>query len=399
MDADRSSPDPWATGRRRSGRPDRGVRRATPPRQDDAGPGPTGAAARADTAGPDTAGPDTAGRGAAGESTTGESTAGPGPARSETDTPPDPGTGLVVSPVVPPEPDPGSRALTRRPGPAPADPPQADRGTEDRDPWAPWRRLRPRTVRGATALGLAGAAVLLLPFLDDPDRWWVPVGLGFGTLVLLALLRLDRLLQGWAPHVAGVVLVAALVNGTRENPWAWALALSVGVIVAGALLLPRWTVLAAGVVLLVVSGIGYSFRSAEIRQDQARVDAQAGTQFRTDLGVARPQLALVSLDTGVASPNPARVCRLVQPGALDQLRAATGAAGCEDAVAVLHGRMPTGARVTVPDRRPDPEVAIGATTTVDACGSAWGAAAPQLGRVVLTRTTTTTFQVSSFTPC
>ncbi|MBO4238792.1 hypothetical protein, partial [Pseudonocardia alni] len=294
---------------------------------------------------------------------------------------------------------PGSRALTGRAAPAPADPPRAGRGTEDRDPWAPWRRLRPRTVRGATALGLAGAAVLLLPFLDDPGRWWVPVGLGFGTLVLLALLRLDRLLQGWAPHVAGVVLVAALVNGTRENPWAWALALSVGVIVAGALLLPRWTVLAAGVVLLVVSGVGYSFRSAEIRQDQARVDAQAGAQFRSDLGVARPQLALVSLDTGVASPNPARVCRLVQPAALDQLRAATGAAACEDAVAVLHGRMPAGAQVTVPDRRPDPEVAVGATTAVDACGSAWGAAAPQLGRVVLTRTTPATFQVSSFTPC
>ncbi|WP_224387520.1 hypothetical protein [Pseudonocardia sp. ICBG1293] len=296
-----------------------------------------------------------------------------------------------------PAPDPGSRALARRP--VPADPPPAERGTDDRDPWAPWRRLRPRTVRGATALGLAGAAVLLLPFLDEPDRWWVPVGLGFATLVLLALLRLDRLLQGWAPHVAGVVLVAALVNGTRENPWAWALALSVGVIVAGVLLLPRWTVLAAGVVLLVVSGVGYSFRSAEIRDDRARVDAQAGAQFRTDLGVARPQLALVSLDTGVSSPNPARVCRLVQPAALDQLRAATGAAGCEDAVAVLHGRVPAGAPVTVPDRRPDPVVAVGATTTVDACDSAWGAAAPGLGSVVLTRTTQTTFQVSAFAPC
>lgn len=385
MDADRSSPDPWATGRRRSGRPDRGVRRATPPRYDDAAPDPTGRGVPT---------PGTPAPGAAGETAAGE-----GAGRSEPATPPDPGTELVVSPVAPPEPDPGSRALTRRPAPDPADPPQADRGTAERDPWAPWRRLRPRTVRGATALGLAGAAILLLPFLDDPGRWWVPVGLGFGTLVLLALLRLDRLLQGWAPHVAGVVLVAALVNGTRENPWAWALALSVGVIVAGALLLPRWTVLAAGVVLLVVSGVGYSFRSAEIRQDQARVDAQAGAQFRTDLGVARPQLALVSLDTGVALSNPARVCRLVQPAALDQLRAATGAAGCEDAVAVLHGRMPAGAQVTVPDRRPDPEVAVGSTTAVDACGSAWGAAAPQLGGVVLTRTTPTTFQVSSFTPC
>ncbi|KAA1020252.1 hypothetical protein FVA95_21420 [Pseudonocardia sp. EV170527-09] len=392
MDADRSSPDPWATGRRRRGRPDRGVRPAA--RRPDAPDSPDRAAADRPTGPGDAAGRPTGQGGAADRGTV---------------PPPVPGTELVVptpeQPRTPPEADPRALVLPDGPATGGSVPSGPGAGRDDPtgpgpdDPWAPWRRLRPRSLRGATALGLAGAALLLLPFLDDPDRWWVPVGLGFGTLVLLALLRLDRLLQGWAPHVAGVVLVAALVNGTRENPWAWALALSVGVIVAGALLLPRWKVLALGVVLLVVSGVGYSFRSAEIRQDQARIDAQAGTQFRTDLGVARPQLALVSLDTGVASPNPARVCRLVQPAALDQVRAATGAPTCEDAVAVLHGRVPEGAGVTEPDRRPDPVVAVGATTTVDACRSAWGAAAPQLGRVVLTRTTPSTFQVSSFAPC
>ena len=60
MDADRSSPDPWATGRRRSGRPDRGVRRATPPRYDDAGPGPAGRGAPASgTPAPGNVRPDT----------------------------------------------------------------------------------------------------------------------------------------------------------------------------------------------------------------------------------------------------------------------------------------------------------------------------------------------------
>ncbi|MEJ8281747.1 hypothetical protein [Pseudonocardia spirodelae] len=355
MDDDRSSPDPWATGRRRGGRPDRGVRPAAP--------------------------------------------------RPGGDEPP-----RVVEGTVDPAPSPGgelvpvARPAAPPPGPAsspsgPVAPGPGDPDPGGRDPWAPWRRLRPRSVRGATALGLAGAALLLLPFLDDPDRWWVPVGLGFGTLVLLALLRLDRLLQGWAPHVAGVVLVGALVDATRQNPWSWALALSVGVVVAGALLLPRWKLLAVGAVLLVVSGVGWTFRSTEIRQEQARDDARAGAQFRTDLGVARPQLALVSLDTGVASPNPSRVCRLAQPAALAQLQAATGAATCEDAVGVLHGRMPAGAAVTEPDRRPDPDVAVGGTTVVDACSSAWGAAAPQLGRVTLTRTATTTYQVSAFTPC
>lgn len=275
-------------------------------------------------------------------------------------------------------------------------------GSGGPDPWQHWRRLRPRTVRGASALGIVGAAVLLFPFLDDPGRWWVPVGLGFATLVLLALLRLDRLLGGWAPHVAGLVLVGALVQGTARNPWAWGLALAVGVVVAGLLLLPRWSVLAAGVVLLVLSGIGYTFRSVELDREQARVDAQAGTRMRTALGVDRPQLALVALDSGVVDGNPSRVCRLAQDAAIGQLRTATGAATCEDAVGVLHARVPAGAEATSPDRRPDPDVPVGATTTVDACASAWGAAAgPGLGRVVLTRTAaaTPTYQVSAFTPC
>lgn len=346
MDADRSSPDhpdPWATGRRRPGRPDRGR--------------PSAAAA-------------------------------PGQAlerRPAADREPPPTT--VEGSVAEPAPEPGSAS---------------GRGPDGEDPWRHWRRLRPRTVRGATALGLVGAAVLLLPFLDDPDRWWVPVGLGFGTLVLLTLLRLDRLLNGWAPHVAGVVLVGALVYGTARNPWAWGLALGVGVVVAGLLLLPRWKLLAAGGVLLVLSGIGYTFRSVELQQDQARVDAQAGAQMRTALGVDRPQLALVALDTGVADGNASRVCRVAQDPAIEQLRAATGTTSCEDAVAVLHARVPADAEITRPDRESEPDVPPGGTLTVDACDSAWGAAAGrELGRVVLTRTEAVkpTFQVGSFAPC
>ncbi|MBC3194622.1 hypothetical protein H7X46_26590 [Pseudonocardia sp. C8] len=286
----------------------------------------------------------------------------------------------------------------RRPEP----PDRAASPDDDTDPWKHWRRLRPRSIRGASALGLAGAAVLLFPFLDDPDRWWIPAGLGLGTLVLLALLRLDRLLNGWAPHVAGVVLVGALVQGTARNPWAWGLALGVGVVVAGLLLLPRWKVLAVGAALLAASGIGYTFRSVELAEERARVDAQAGAQMRAALGVDRPQLALVALDTGVAGGNPARVCRVAQDPAIDQLRAATGAATCEDAVAVLHSRVPPRAEITRPDRESEPDVPPGGTLTVDGCGSAWGAAAGrELGRVVLTRTdaATPTYQVSGFAPC
>ncbi|MET0187636.1 MAG: hypothetical protein ABW212_01460 [Pseudonocardia sediminis] len=287
-----------------------------------------------------------------------------------------------------PEPDAGG------PGPRPEGGPPKEAGPD-------WRkRLRPRNLKLAVGLGLVAAALLLLPFLDDPSRWYVPVGIGFGTLVLLYLLRLDRLLFGWAPHVAGVVLVGALVWATSGNPWSWGLAVGAGVVLAGLLLLPRWKVLAVGVAVLVISGVGYQFRSAEITEQQAQVDAQAGNEMRMVLGVDRPQLALVSLDSGVAGNNPRRVCRLVDDAALAQLMQVTAAPSCEQAVAVLHSRAGSG-RETEPDRSTDPEVAPGGSVTVDGCATVWGTSAPSMGRVVLTRTNapTPTYQIAAFQPC
>lgn len=295
----------------------------------------------------------------------------------------------------------GPGAADQPDGAAPPDPGAGPGGGAPRPDWR--RRLRPRSLRLAVGLGLVAAALLLFPFLDDPDRWWIPAGLGFGTLALLYLFRLDRLLFGWAPHVAGVVLVGALVWSTRANPWSWALAVSVGVVLAGLLLLPRWRVLAVGAALLAVSAVGYQFRSTEIADQQAQVDAQAGNEMRTVLGVTRPQLALVNLDAGVQDNDANRVCRVVQDAALAQLLQATGAPTCEQAVATLHQRDAGGSgRVTEPDRKADPTVAPGQSVTVDGCSTAWGAAAGRaLGRVVLTRTDapTATYQVAAFRPC
>ncbi|MDN5920174.1 MAG: hypothetical protein L0I76_34595 [Pseudonocardia sp.] len=303
-----------------------------------------------------------------------------------------------------PEGGPGSPGAVGA-GPGPVGGPSSGSPSGDGPPGDPgpdWRRrLRPRNLKLAVGLGLVPAALLLLPFLDDPARWWMPVGIGFGTLVLLYLLRLDRLLLGWAPHVAGLVLVGALVWATSNNPWSWGLAAGVGVVLAGLLLLPRWRVLAVGVVLLVISGIGYQFRSSEITAQQAQVDAQAGNEMRMVLGVDRPQLALVSLDSGVAGNNARRVCRLVTDAALAQLMQATAAPSCEQAVVVLHGRSGGSGRVTEPDRAADPPVEPGGSVTVNACTTVWGTSAPALGKVVLTRTDapSPTYQVAAFQPC
>jgi membrane protein implicated in regulation of membrane protease activity len=268
----------------------------------------------------------------------------------------------------------------------------------------PVRRFRPRSWRGATGLGLIGAAALLVPFLDEPNRWWIPFGLGFGTLVLLAVLRLDRLLKGWTWHVAGVVLVGALVSATSGNPWAWAFAVSVGVALAGLIRLPRWQLLAVGLVLVAVSLVGYRFRAADVREQQNQVAAQAGAQLQQSVGITRPALVLTNLTAGIQDPDAQRICRITQPAALVQLTEATGTGSCADAVGVLHARLTPGSEspITVPRAMSAAPLPPGSTTVVDACSTSWArAAGPALGKVELVRTAAAreTYQIATFEPC
>jgi len=221
----------------------------------------------------------------------------------EPQNPPDPPSNLPAVPSRGPDAD----------GATGPDPWESGRRREPRPSGVPeWaRRFRPRSAKVAAGLGIIGAAVLLYPFAaassqDDNYAWWLPIGLGVGTLALITLFRLDRVMFGGAPHVAGLVLLGTLVWQTSLNPWSWGLAAGVGVVLAGLLLLPRWQVLAVGTALLVVAGVGYQFRSAELTEQRAQMDAQAGEQMRNVLGVNRPQLALVSLDSGVADNNPRR---------------------------------------------------------------------------------------------
>jgi len=116
-----------------------------------------------------------------------------------------------------------------------------------------WQRLT-RTRRGAAGLAIGSAALLLWPFAGWAAIPWL---VGLGVLVLLRLLRLDGLLRGWVWHLGGLVVVAGLMYST--GPWAWALAASIGVLVAGLLQLPWWRLAAVGVVMCAVSGVGFAF--------------------------------------------------------------------------------------------------------------------------------------------
>lgn len=296
----------------------------------------------------------------------------------------------------------------------------ADRGIADRV-----RGFRPRSLKGAVGLGIAGAALLLFPFLDDPHRWWIPAGLGLGTLVLLTLLRLDHLLKGWTWHVAGLALLAALVTETSRNPWAWAFAPSIGLLIAGLLRLPRWKIAAVGALACVLAIVGYQFRAVEVRQEEAAAAVQAGETTRQTLGKSSPGLLLESLERSLIgvqasySTQPVvdveAFCIMVVDSAETQLLAATAAPDCPAAITQLHERVPAGAkpsdsRATTLSSEGGAASASQATTTlsrpgdtvtVDACSSVWGEVAPSLGRVVAERTDASreTWRVAGFAPC
>lgn len=278
-----------------------------------------------------------------------------------------------------------------------ADPPPSD-------PLAALKRFRPRSIKGATGVGIVAAALLLFVFVafDGQARFWVPLAAGFVVLVLLALLRLDRLLKGWTWHVAGLALLAGLVVETSGNPWAWAFAAGIGVLVAGLLRLPRWRLVALGAVLVSVSAVGYQFRAAEVREQEAQVAEQAGEEMRQKLGVTRPALVLVGLERGIRTPDAQALCRLLDAEAEQQLVQATGAPSCEDAVGVLHARVPAGTpepsapRATGSEAQPP-----GTVLTLNGCDSLWGAAVPALGQVDALRTEATqeSWRVAAFRPC
>jgi hypothetical protein len=335
-------------------------------------------------------------------------------------------------PRNPPNP-PNLPAVPQHNPPAPADTPPRDDGAphdppryeappfepprypppENRRP-STWARLRARGWRLPIGVGIGGAAVLLIPFflfptfdLDEPRaQWWPPFAIGIGALVLLSVLRLDRLLKGWTWHVAGLAFVFALVVETRENPWSWAFAASLAVLLAGLLRLPRWRLAATGAVLCAISVVGFGLRASEVAQQQAEINAQAGEVSRATVGgVPDAQEVLPFLDQSISGPVPdTRLCRIVNADAGRRLTEATGTADCAAAVrAVFARRAQAGgpAPVTVVPRSA-PKLTVEPSYVLDGCSTAWAAAAgPQLGRVQVGWTTPTArrYAITGFQPC
>jgi hypothetical protein len=273
------------------------------------------------------------------------------------------------------------------------------------DPAAPaerpgWRRWPVRVLVGVVLLAAIG---LLWPFAGW--SWWPILG-GFGTLVLLYVLRLDRLLFGWAPHLAGLVTVVLMA--ARSDPWAWGLAAGVAVLGVGLARLPDRRMLLVGGGLVLVFGLGYGvahYRSAEQRRQE---EAQAAAQQATNVVAIAPELLPRVVARGIATGDGRTTCDLLGAPARDQLAASVGAPDCVSAVTRLAGqvsdptayaapRLPPSALV----KRPGPAGQPG-SAVLDGCQASWPTPdpGPPLGRFSLAQyQQTDRYLVTGYSPC
>ncbi|MBW0137516.1 hypothetical protein [Pseudonocardia abyssalis] len=261
-----------------------------------------------------------------------------------------------------------------------------------------WKRLT-RTPYGTAALGIGATAVLLTPFSGWSPWPWLA---GIAVLVLLALLRVDRLLGRWVWPLGGLVVVAGLMLST--TPWAWVLAASIGVLVAGVLRLPRWRLAAVGAVLCVVSGGAYAFVSAQDARQAAQAQARTQEESKGLQGVPAPTRLLPVLLNRLAYGDrpgaPGAVCdNLLAEAARAAFVASVRAPDCVTAVQAVT------AGVTDRNSYADAEAPTqeqGDGLVVDACELTWdaGVAGPQIGVLTVGREPTgQSYVVTGFTPC
>jgi len=211
------------------------------------------------------------------------------------------------------------------------------------------------SIRALAGVVLVAAALLLWPFAGWSP--WPPV-VGVGLLAVLYLTRLDRLMLGWAPHLAGLLVVMLLAM--RSDGWAWGLVAGLGWFGIGLARSPRRPVAAVGAVLALACATGYGVTRHRTQRPPERAEAAAAEV--TNVVAIAPELLVTALTSG----DPGSACVLLGSPAAGQLAAARHASTCAAALAGTGALATTGRGVVT--RHTDH------TVTVDACraGTALG---------------------------
>jgi hypothetical protein len=243
---------------------------------------------------------------------------------------------------------------------------------------------------------VVAAALLLWPFAGFS---WIPWLIGVSALVVLRLLRFDGLLRGWDFPLAGLAVVIGLMLST--GPWAWALAGSIGVLLAGLAQLPWWRLAAVGAVLCVVSGTGLVLTTVRDAQQDAAAYGRLQAESRAAQGAPRPQGVLPILLNRIAQGSPGAVCdNLLAEPARTSFAASAGATDCDAAVFALASRVIESDAYARADAPSQPTGDGG--LVVDACAMSWGSdteAGPQIGRLTIGPIAPSRYVVTAFAPC
>jgi hypothetical protein len=259
-------------------------------------------------------------------------------------------------------------------------------------------------VRVLAGLVLLAAIGLLWPFAGW--SWWPILG-GFGTLVVLYLLRLDRLLFGWAPQLAGLVTVVLLA--ARSDPWAWGLAAGIAVVGVGLARLPDRRVLLVGGGLVLLFGLGYGVSHYRTAQQREAEQAQQAARQAGNVVAMAPELLPRVLAKAIATGDVRTACDVLGSPAGGQLASSVAAPDCPAAIRQL------AARVADPDAYASPRVPPGALrkqlaevgqpaiAVLDGCQLSWFTRTPPgpaLGRLTLRQyQQTDRYLVTAYRPC
>lgn len=227
---------------------------------------------------------------------------------------------------------------------------------------------------------------------------------GLGTLVLLYLSRLDRLLLGWAPHLAALVMVVLMA--ARSDPWAWGLAAGLAVLGVGLARLPDWRVLVAGLAVTAVFGAGYGITHYRTASEQRADQSSAARAQSTNVMATSPELLIMSLTNSIAGADAPTACALLGSPAREQLTVSVGAPDCADAVGMLAARVVDARAYRGTQLPAGAIVKHGETATVDGCLATWARSGsgpepgPRLGRFELRRYQGgDRYLVVGYTPC
>jgi hypothetical protein len=244
-------------------------------------------------------------------------------------------------------------------------------------------------------VAVLAAALLLWPFAGLS---WIPWLIGLAALIVLRVLRLDGPLRGWDIPLAGLAVVIGLMMST--GPWAWALAASIGVLLAGLAQLPWWRLAAVGAALCLVSGVGFALSTVRDAEQAAADYGRFQQENRANLGAPRPNSVLPLLLNRIALASPGAVCdNLLSESAAAAFAASHPHGDCDAAVAALASQVVDRDRYAQA-QAPSSPTADG--LVIDACAMSWSAgevAGPQIGHLTIGPTAPSRYAVTDFRPC